>query len=412
MSISESKQTKKWGNAKLLKFAAFTILIILLLLEISFRIVFYIQNKNLHNSVSIQGSPLQIPDDSLIFKNSPFYLDYNNRFQNNEEGMRSQPGDEFIPQKTSNDFWVLLTGASAIEGMGSNRNGNWLEITGVDDHPYNKCISFYLEKKLQAQMPDKKVKVFNAAFSASCLYQSYMRYIQLEKKIQPDWVISMDGQNDPGTLAAGESSIDYIKNEWKKNPQFHYPLKAIIAITSHSAFFNFLKQKLFHFKEGIRMNKMLKQDFPLRKKWADSNVVSIQPFIANENVIRAVDSFSYWLLKYDAALTSAHRKHLLLLQPHMAFRDTSNLSLTEKAANHYYRATFQDNNKQAFLNEIYKRFSTDTLHHDIVPMLSVHHWPGWVFVDYCHFSDEATGKIAAEMAQYILSDGKTTIFKN
>jgi hypothetical protein len=412
MNIMETNQTTKWKKVKLFKFAIITILLILVLLEISFRVVFFFQNNHLHNSISIQGSPLQIPDDTLIFKNSPFYLDYYNRFQHNEEGMKSAPGDEFIPLKKPGDFWVLLTGGSAMEGMGSNRNGDWFDITGVDDHPYNLSISAYLQKKLQDQMPGRKVKVFNGAFSSSVLFQSYRRYLQLEKKLKPDWVISMDGMNDPSVLKNNETVEQYIQNDWDNFPQFHYPLKLIIPITSHSALFNFIKQKIFAFKHQLRANAAVKGNFPVRTKWANSQVPPVKPSILTADIKRAADRFSNMLLTYDSTLTAAHRKHLLLLQPHMFLRDTLQLTEVEKAVNHYYRSDDREKDKQAFLAEIYSRFSNDSAHTAIIPMTAVHHWNGFVFVDYCHFSDEATLKIANEIAAYMLSDGRKNIFKN
>jgi hypothetical protein len=44
-------------------------------------------------------------------------------------------------------------------------------------------------------------------------------------------------------------------------------------------------------------------------------------------------------------------------------------------------------------------------------MAGVEKWPGWVFVDYCHFTKEANKRIARELADYIVADGKMEIFK-
>jgi len=132
LKTTNQKKTSQWSKKKLFLFAIFTILILLVLLEIIFRIIFFFQYKDLHTSIFIQGSPLQVSDSVLIWKNTPFYVDYDRKHQNNAAGMKSKVGDVFIEKKTEKDFWVLLTGASAMEGMGSNRNGDWLDITGVD----------------------------------------------------------------------------------------------------------------------------------------------------------------------------------------------------------------------------------------------------------------------------------------
>lgn len=407
------KRTSKWTWKKLFLFTCFTLLVILILFEIIFRIVFFFQYKNLHTSVSIQGSPLQISDSVLICKNLPFYVDYNRKYQNNELGMRSSLGDVFIDKKDSNDFWILLTGGSAMEGMGSNKNGGWLDITGIEDHPYNETIAFYLEQMLQKKMPDKKVKVFDAATSSYTVYQSYLRYLTLSKKLSPDWVISMDGVNDPAALTKGETVSDFIEKDWKTNPQFHYPLKFIIALTKRSAFINSLKQKLFYIKRNYRLEKAKKNDYPIRTKWMNSLAPPVKYAMLSNDIERGIESFTFWLSKYDSTLTARNQKHLLLIQPHMFLRDTTVLINAEKAVNHYYRTVYQDSLKQTFLRSIYNHFSfMDSIHKNIVTMNAVESWPGWVFVDYCHFTDDANRKIAKEIYNYIISDGKVIPFRN
>jgi len=43
-------------------------------------------------------------------------------------------------------------------------------------------------------------------------------------------------------------------------------------------------------------------------------------------------------------------------------------------------------------------------------MYAVHDWEDWVFLDYCHFSESANRKIADEIANFILSNGKDKPF--
>ncbi len=405
------KRTTNWSKKKLFLFAATAILIFFVILEFIFRVIFFFQYRNLHTSIFIQGSPLLISDSVLIWKSTPFYVDYDGHFQNNEAGMNSKVGDEFIETKTEKDFWVLLTGGSAIEGMGSNRNGEWLNITGVDNHPWNETIGFYLQQLLQNSMSDKRVKVFNAATVSHTVYQSYLRYLTLSKKMKFDWVISMDGVNDPAMLAAAETTSAYCLKDWNENPQFHYPLKLIIPLTRHSALVNAIKQKLFHLKGDYRLRKNRNNNFPKRKYWASATTRPIKYAAISNDITRGANSFTNWILKYDSALNSVRQNHLLLIQPQMCFRDTSVLGDAEKAVNNYYRTVFQDSVKQTYLATVYDFFLKDTLHKNIIPMNSVHYWPGWVFVDYCHFTKEAEKKIAGEIFNYISSNGGTQIFK-
>jgi len=405
------KRTINWSKRKLFLFGATTILIFFVVLEIIFRVIFFFQYRNLHTSIFIQGSPLLISDSDLIWKSTPFYVDYDRHFQNNEAGMNSKVGDEFIETKTGKDFWVLLTGGSAIEGMGSNRNGEWLDITGVDNHPWNETIGFYLQQLLQNSMPDKRVKVFNAATVSHTVYQSYLRYLTLSKKMKFDWVISMDGVNDPPTLATAETTSAYCLKDWNENPQFHYPLKLIIPLTRHSALVNAIKQKLFHLKGDYRLRKNRNNNFPKRKYWASLATLPIKYAAISSDITRGANSFRQWILKYDSTLNALKQNHLLLIQPQMCFRDTSVLGDAEKAVNNYYRTVFQDSVKQTYLATVYNFFLSDTLHKSIIAMNSVHRWQGWVFVDYCHFTKEAEKKIAGEIFSYIASNGRVQIFK-
>src|ERR1700755_749879 len=119
---NEKIYTGKWSRKRLLGFSLILIIIFIMILELVFRIIFFFKYRELNTTVSIQGSPLQQSDSLLVFKNTAFYVDYDRKFQNNEEGMKSRVGDEFIDNKQPGDFRILLTGGSAMEGMGSNRN--------------------------------------------------------------------------------------------------------------------------------------------------------------------------------------------------------------------------------------------------------------------------------------------------
>ncbi|MGB8194755.1 MAG: hypothetical protein WCF67_22670, partial [Chitinophagaceae bacterium] len=226
---------KQWPRRKLIKFSIITIILVLMLLEIIFRIVFAVKYNGYHTSLYVQGNTIQMNDSALVFRNRPFYLSYYRHFQYNEEGMRTKPGEVFMPKKAADDYWVFLFGGSAMEGMASNKDGEWLDITGVAEYTQQQTIAGLLEEMLQKEMPLKKVRVFNAANSGFTILQSIKRYEQLSAKYQMDWVISMDGENEPPVLSQNQSVEAYIKERWNKSSIFNFPLKLVIPITSHSA---------------------------------------------------------------------------------------------------------------------------------------------------------------------------------
>ncbi|MBL0136413.1 MAG: hypothetical protein IPP79_21765 [Chitinophagaceae bacterium] len=395
----------KWPLPKKILYSIIASFLVLLAIEAVFRIIFWINNKDYKTTVFIQGNTIQKDDSLLIFRNRPFYLDQQHRFQYNEEGMKSVPGDVLIPEKKSNDFWVLLLGASTMEGMGSNNDGVWLDITGTTDHPYYETIAWYLQQQLQEKMPDRKVRVFNAANSSYTIEQSRIRCEMLLKKIHPDWVISLDGQNNPPTLADTSSVLSIVKKDWEMNPTKSFPLSWIIPLTSHSAFVNSMKQYVFHRKTEGRLETAASNNYPERRKWLQVGPAAIKADTVSKGVSNAVETYYKEWLQFDSALTQKQQKHLLLLQPHILFRNTSLLDSTEKALYSYYSTEWNDEQKNGFLIKLRDEFKGKTIGHSSMAILNeVDTLHQQVFVDYCHFTQKTNRFVATVLLNYILKE--------
>lgn len=394
-------RTRTWPKKKLWLFSIVSILLVLVVLEVIFRIVFAIEYRHYNTSVYIQGNSLQMSDDTLIFRNRPFYLDHDLRYQFNEEGMRVLAGQDTMPEKKQGDFWVFVFGGSAIEGMGSNKDGEWLDITGVTDHAPAETIAGLLEKKLQSEMSGRRVKVFNAANSGFTLWQGMERYKQLSRKYEIDFVVSMDGENEPAALKAGETPRTYVTDRWKENPVFKFPLNVVIPLTSHSAFINQVKQFLFHYRINNRLRQNEQDSFPARKRWAGEPLGTMQFAEAKADHQRALDVFYLQVAQFDSLLTANRHPHLLYIQPHIAFRDTARMNLTERALYNYYAATYNDPVHNAFKARIYKM--PERLPASGRLMTGLHAWDQQLFVDYCHFTRQGNEYIAEMIAKDILA---------
>jgi hypothetical protein len=390
-----------WTKRKLLKFSLITIILILLLLELIFRIIFAVEYKGYNTSVYVQGNTLQMDDSALIFRNRPFYLDYYRRYQFNEEGLRSEPRDVYMPKKKPDDFWVFLFGGSAMEGVGSNKDGEWLDITGVIDYHPKETIAGRLQLILQKEMPSKKVRVFNAANSGYTILQSKLRYEQLAKKYQMDWVISMDGENEPPVLKSGETPEQFARNRWEKSPLFDFPLNTIIAITSHSALANKLKQWAFGYRLSTRLKNNERDSFPARKKWGSKPLGKLKFANTDSAIAPALLAFTYTLKQFDSLLTARKQPHLLYIQPHLAFRDTARMDFTERALYNYYAETYNDPLNNSFKRKLFTQFCDFSFSPDVTCM-DLHGMLTQVFIDYCHFSDSANLTIATYIAKDIL----------
>ncbi len=397
-------QKNRWTRKKLIVYSFIVCVLILLLTELIFRILFWSEIKGYNSTVFIQGNTIQMEDSSVVFRNRPFYLDYYRRFQYNEEGMRSEPADVRMPKKDSSDYWIFLFGGSSMEGMGSNKDGEWLDITGVGDYPWNENIAFYLQQSLQEKMPGKKVRVFNAANTSYTIEQSYLRYLQLSSLYKMDWVISMDGQNNPSSLAANETVLDFVRKDWQQNPAHKFPMKWILPLTRHSAFVNKLKQTIFHVKQHNRTKNNINANYPRAEFWLNYSSPALHFKSIDEGANRAVNSFYDQLIQFDSVLNIRNQNHLLLIQPHLIFRDEQLMNKTEKALLHYYRQAYNDSSMNCYLQEIRNRFKTRVPNGDSTIQLIDHldHMSQQVFVDYCHFTKQANLLIAERIMQYIL----------
>jgi hypothetical protein len=403
--------TQTWSRRKLLRFTAVTVGLLLLLAEGLGRVVFLFKFRGLGTSVYVQGSPIQEADSASVYNNRAFYVDFEKRFQYNELGMKSACGDYRMPLKKEGDLWVLLLGGSAMEGMGSNKDGSWFDMTNIPDHPYSETIAFYLEGVLRRKYPGKRVRVFNAAVSGFTLEQGISKYRKLSKQYDFDWVISMDGVNECDTLEAGgpEAEKAYSRAYWASMPFHRFPLNWIVPITQHSAFFNLLKQTFYGFRMRARVRRNEVGGFALRASWASRAALPLMVDPGDERVRRSADAFLREEREFAGALDVEGKHYLLLVQPYLAFRDSVVSGSEETALNHYWREKMNDGYEYAFLKRVYAGADTGNLH--IQTMLGVGRWPGWAFVDYCHFTKAANERIAGELADFIVADGKMQIFK-
>ena len=404
------KSKKRLSIWKMMLFSLVPFLAFLLILELGARVICAGRFAKYNTSIAVQGNSRWDRDSLTAWKNREGYLEYDDSSQYNEYGMRVRPGEFKMPVKDKNDFWVFLFGGSAIAGMGSNQDGQWLNITGVPTHSIDDSIDGQLEQVLQKAMPDKKVRVFNAAISAGNIIQSRMNYEKL-KALKPDWIVSMDGVNDLHSLKEGENPYKILFDTWNAHPIYKFPYKEARWLMRNSAM-AFLVGEYVFFKSGIIRNaKNVNQDRKIFEYWLDQHKgqKAAQPN-PNPDNLRAADSFMRELEKFNHTLKYDGQHYLLLIQPHLSMRNPDKLKDVELAIYHYRLSTapFVD----PFMNVVYKdvreKYSADK---HVVPMDAMHGWDNWVFVDYCHFSKEANTKIAGGIADFILSGGKADIFR-
>ena len=392
-----NKSTKNWSTKKLLVYNLLVLFIFFFTLEISFRVYNYLQWDSYETYLSIQGSPRLISDSTLIWNNRPFYLEFYKESQYNELGMRMPAGEALMPKKAKDDFWVFTLGGSAMAGMGSNINGELLDITNVFNHPISSSIDGYLELYLKDKMPDKNVKVFNAAISSTSIVQSMRNYERL-KKYNPDWIITLDGVNEPRTFKSGQSINQQLIIDWENDPSNNFPISFYTYLTRKSAFLNTVKKYIFFLRLKWRRNK----NDEIQQKWINWDRTELVYDSSDKYISNAVDTFLFNLESFRKILSDDKQKHLIFIQPHLSLRDTNKLKNIEKGVYNYY-TSLGDSGTNQYYKLLYRnadeKYADDS---SIFLMNWVHESDNWAFVDYCHFTKEINSAFAEKIGHYML----------
>jgi hypothetical protein len=380
-----------------------TTLICFFILEILLRLLLFLYFSPYSTSHENQSYSSFISDSITIYSNRPYYLELNKDYQVNEVGAKMKPKDVLMPlSKTSKDYWVFLFGGSAIAGMGSNRvGGEWFDITGVNDHEVDSSISGFLHSHLSENMKNKNVKIFNFAVSGGSVFHSRRKYNTLIKKYNPDFIVSMDGVNEPKKLNQNEKYEEWFLKEWLNHPVNNEPLTTTFERSSKLAIYWCLAKLVYHYKDYREQNNRLSKASQVKKKWFSMKSLPIVYDTQDSlNVLRALDKYFKETKSFKNDLNKNKQDHLLLIQPYLAFRDTSILNFQEKALYNYFSIEKSNPDQNYFLREAYAYFENSEIAY---PMKSVHFWKNWVFLDYCHFTVEANKKIAIEIGDYILN---------
>jgi len=135
-------------------------------------------------------------------------MDASATFTTNNMGFR---GDSLISPKPSDEFRIFLVGGSTTENL------------FIDD-----AFGFerQIQKKLQSQIQNKTIKVFNAGKSGDASPDHLAMLGQRLVHLNPDLIILFPGINDLNRLAAGYDYLHYpikskeVERNWKEDLKF------------------------------------------------------------------------------------------------------------------------------------------------------------------------------------------------
>ena len=371
----------------------FLTIILLLFLELICRIGTYIYYSPNGSSFSNQVMGIWRSDSLLIWDNQPNYTFHDESGSINEIGCRVELGDVEMPKKEKGETWILLSGGSAMLGTGSIHEGDYLTITQITDHSKSTAIDGYLEEELN-KSGKGKFKVFNSAVSGHTSRQAFLKVQQLLKKYDFDWVISMDGQNDPGYIPEGKSANDISKSYWKSFIESKHPFIHQLEWMKRSALIFCVLRGKYNFSESLKEEPNREA---IIEKW--NNYKGERSFLSDTNLVKkGVALFQQSITQQNEWLDQQGIKHLHFIQPHLSLREKVKMAPLEKTVYNYYGSLKRDT-LSTFMRDIHQlKWKSPK----IMSLPEVHHLPFWVFTDYCHLTKEANQYIAHSMFQHIL----------
>jgi hypothetical protein len=394
---------------KTIIFALLPLIFFTFAVEIVCRIITFNRFSPYQTNIEIQGEGRFSNDSTMIWGNSPYYLEYDKRYQYDEFGIKSEPGEIKMPKKKENELRVFLFGGSTMAGKGSQRGLGFLKITGVTEHKTADTIEQHLQEQLQKSFSDKKVKVFNASVAMHSVAQSSANYERL-KHLKPDWVISMDGNNQkiPDQY---ESDIDYRRNYWPTTKINIFPIKQLRMIAKHSAFV-YLVGEYLYYKSGMLEAPLNEPPDPKEKAFwlsrpKESPTVTPEKLkLASRKTKVSFKGFIRDLSVFHDKLENDGQKHLLLVQPLLKMRNLSKMPEVERSAFNLLESITATEGEIGYERYLYSLLPENLpVSKNIFSMAAVHDWEGWVFVDHCHVTKETNKRIAKEIARFIETGG-------
>ena len=129
------------------------------------------------------------------YRNNPNYVRRYDGvvYRYNNYGFRDERD---VGAKKPNEYRVFFLGGSAAYGERAAEKGQYQLISQQTTYDSTQTISAYLEQDLQRLLPDKIVRVYNAAVVSYRIHHGFLTYLEQLRSLEPDLLVTMDGQNE------------------------------------------------------------------------------------------------------------------------------------------------------------------------------------------------------------------------
>jgi lysophospholipase L1-like esterase len=293
--------------------------------------------------------------------------------QINGQGFRRST--EVTKTKDESTFRVFLMGGSAAHGISSAPPYPLVHIY------MNETVDFYLEQKLKAKYPGKKIEIINAAVTGYQVFQHSAYILSELLDYNPDLFIFLDGANDhyfnnPDFEYMGSNRYQFWKPRLQEPSIGGWFTYGWLWLSKYSGF----ARGVYSWKLNNDAISYDKLPVTSSKAYAtDAEMVKGHERTARKNFLRAIET----------NLQILHANNIdaiICLQPMLVLRNKNNLSETEKSFVHTDKnAHLLYPNVVRYLTELTTKYKV--LFVDLNPEFNKEiHSKKQLLIDYCHFS--------------------------
>lgn len=312
----------------------------------------------------------------------------------NKNGFRRS--EDVNKEKSEDVYRIFLLGGSAAHGISCAAPYPIVHIY------QNQTIDAYLEAKLKAEHPDKKIEVINAAVTGYQVFQ-HTEYILTELlDYSPDLMIFFDGANDHYSNNPDfDFYLDFRYQYWKERLQ----QPSIVGLFSYFA--NYMSQYSALFR-GYYAWSLQRDAYGKENVWSmyltfknKEERIEMHKLAAKKLFLKSIEH-NLQLLQAEGI------ESILCLQPMLVLRDSTLMSDQEKSFLH------KDLNVQILYPYVVKEVSElaqsySTMFIDFNTLFNNPLYKSeQLLIDYCHLSPRGGEVVADSLQRYI----STKIFKD
>ena len=285
----------------------------------------------------------------------------------NELGFRDKP---LLPRK-DNEYRILILGGSTAWGMGASSN--------------EKTVASTLESQLNSSSRNYSYRVMNGAYPGWQSRQELIALMEFYAEFDPDLIIAVTGWNDMFVLTTGQDPDRQMRTESrmlaKAVKESLQPMSTMYAVRKFAGSLG-IRRLVIHFREKMRLAS------------PPSSTVSYDADNARRIIPGVVD-------RYITMANFAKRhgaKLMIAIQPDI-YTTGKTLTQEEESVSDRYTAKFVN------IEESYPDYRADFLHglrtqitdNDVVVLDLIGVFDSVsdpVFLDDCHFNDRGYKQIA------------------